>query len=169
MEFRLVEPNSIYKDSFQANVLSYKNDGEEFYYNLYKEALDDFDLYVDKLIGFSKGEGLKENWVSFSTFWLANSEDEILGVIRVRHKEIPLNGHIGYDVPPRHRKNGYGKMMLKLSLKNSKELGLDEVIVTCEENNISSEKIIKSANGEFLGLEKNDHDNKMYKKFRIKI
>jgi predicted acetyltransferase len=40
------------------------------------------------------------------------------------------------------RQKGYGNTILKLGLKKAKELGFDKLLLTCDETNISSNKII---------------------------
>ena len=63
--------------------------------------------------------------------------------MRIRHQEVESGGHIGYDISPVYRKKGYGFQILKLALKKALEIGLKEVIVTCNINNIASKKIIE--------------------------
>lgn len=56
-------------------------------------------------------------------------------------------GHIGYSVVPDERKNGYGTIILSLLLEEAKKLGINEVLVICDKNNIGSIKVIEKNNG----------------------
>lgn len=165
----LKQPSIIYKDDFLKNVYDYRTNGEMDYFNIYKEALEDFELYVRKLSDHSMGKDLPDGWtIPYSTFWLVNDEKKVFGIIRIRHKSIPVHGNIGYDVPPRYRNKGYGTKLLELSLPRAKEIGLNNIILTCEERNIFSEKIIRSSNGRFLN-KINDADNIVYNQYIIEL
>ena len=115
------------------------------------------------------GKNLPDGWkIPYSTFWLVNDEKKVFGIIRIRHKSIPVHGNIGYDVPPRYRNKGYGTKLLELSLSRAKGIGLNNIILTCEEGNIFSEKIIRSSNGIFLN-KINDADNIVYNQYIIEL
>jgi len=47
----------------------------------------------------------------------------------------------GYRKREQHK--GYGKLMLKLALPRAKKLGLNQVLITCNDNNTGSIKIIE--------------------------
>lgn len=85
----LIEPSKDYKDKFKEMVQDYEKYGEIEKFNMYKEALEDFDNYIRNLIDNSDGIGLPEGWVPCNTYWLINNYDKILGVIRIR-KELNL-------------------------------------------------------------------------------
>ncbi len=58
-----------------------------------------------------------------------------------------LGGHIGYQVLEAYRRLGYGREMLRQALPLCAELGLDAVLVTCDQDNIASRKIIEANGG----------------------
>ncbi len=62
---------------------------------------------------------------------------------------LMMGGHIGYEIRPSRRKQGYGTEILRLGLEKAKELGLQRVLVTCDEDNIGSKKIIEHNGGKF--------------------
>ena len=164
----LVEPNIRYQKSFENYILSYRKNGDEYYYNKYRKALEDFQSYLTELHNYSKGIDLPKGRVAYSTFWLID-KDEVVGVVRVRHEEVEFGGHIGYDISPNHRKRGYGTQILKLALEKAGEIGITEIIVTCNINNIASRKIIEKNNGKLLGTIFDEEEKEHLHKYRIKL
>jgi predicted acetyltransferase len=164
----LAEPNEIYRMSFENYVLSYKNNNDEYYFNKYKKALENFQNYINDLHNHSKGINLPQEMVVTSTFWLI-AENEVVGVVRIRHQEVECAGHIGYDISPDHRNKGYGFQILKLALDKAKEIGIEVVIVTCNINNTASKKIIEKNNGELLGIVFDAEENEHLYKYSISL
>ncbi|GAA0730240.1 GNAT family N-acetyltransferase [Clostridium malenominatum] len=145
----LSKPNKEYQKSFEEYVQSYKNSDENFYYNFYKKALENFNEYLNDLDNYSKGIELPLGWVITSSFWLIDN-NEVVGVIRIRHQDVLADGHIGYDISPYHRKRGYGTQILKLALVEAEKIGIKEAMVTCNIDNIQSKKIIEKNNGKLI-------------------
>jgi len=82
------------------------------------------------------------------------TDNKIVGVIDLRHHlGNPVlrewGGHFGYIVRPGEREKGYAKEMVRLNLINCKELGLHKVTITCNRNNIASERTILANGGVF--------------------
>jgi predicted acetyltransferase len=162
----LAKPSKQYEQSFQNYVLSYKNINDSFYFNIYKSALDNFDEYITNLINCSRGIDVPKGWVATSTFWLID-KNEVVGVLRIRHKEIPYAGHIGYDIAPNFRNKGYGTEIVKLALEKAKNLGITEAIVNCNINNIASRRVIEKNNGKLLGIILVEEGNEELYKYSI--
>ncbi len=127
------------KSSFQQKIAAYNNDVAEYFAENKKG--EDYILARN-------GELVMR--VPEDTLWLANDK-EYLGTIHLRHclnDSLKLyGGHVGYDIRPSARRNGYGTKMLKLSFPYLIEIGLDKVLITCDITNIGSRKIIESAGG----------------------
>ena len=82
------------------------------------------------------------------------SDDRIVGVIDLRHHiNHPIlgtwGGHCGYSVRPSERGKGYAKEMLRLNIQNAKKLGIEKMLVTCDADNLASEKTILANGGVF--------------------
>ncbi len=82
------------------------------------------------------------------------SDNRIVGVIDLRHHlGNPVlrewGGHFGYIVRPSERGKGYAKEMVRQNLIKCKELGLHKVMITCNCNNIASERTILANGGVF--------------------
>ena len=85
------------------------------------------------------------------------SDNRIVGIIDLRHHiDHPIlstwGGHIGYYVRPTERRKGYGKEMLRLNLLNAQKLGIKKVLITCNKDNLASEKTIVANGGIFESL-----------------
>ena len=85
-----------------------------------------------------------------SFFWIADG-DEVVGFLALRHRlnEWLLNegGHIGFSVRPSRRREGHAHQALKLALPGAKRLGLDRVLLTCDEDNDGSRLTIEGNGG----------------------
>lgn len=90
--------------------------------------------------------------VGQTLFW-AVDEDGYIGRLAIRHALNDslriFGGHIGYNVRPSRRREGHGTRMLALALPHTRNLGIERVLITCDETNIGSRKII-AANGGVL-------------------
>ncbi|WDV48022.1 GNAT family N-acetyltransferase [Clostridiaceae bacterium M8S5] len=163
----LVEPCKKYQNSFKKYASAYRKINDTHYFNKYKKALENFDNYLKDIYNCSMGINLLHGEVMTSIFWLLFKE-EIVGVVRVRHQSIDTAGHIGYDISPNHRNKGYGNQILKLALKKALKLGIKEVILTCNIDNIASKKIIEKNNGKFISTLYDKEDHEYLSKYIIK-
>ncbi|WP_446899870.1 GNAT family N-acetyltransferase [Clostridium sp. LBM24168] len=79
----------------------------------------------------------------------------------MRHKLtdelLKRGGHIGYGVRYSKWNKGYGTELLRQALLKSKSMNLHDVLITCNDDNIGSSKIIEK-NG---GLLENKLENKV--------
>lgn len=128
------------------------DDRKDIYELKISDLQNNFAEYIEKLLSESEGENLPEGYVPQTTYWLIDN-DEFIGRVSIRHtlteSLLKEGGHIGYDIRPSKRNMGYGKRILELSLPKAKELEIDKVLVTCNETNTGSKKIIE-ANGGIL-------------------
>ena len=96
------------------------------------------------------------------------SDNKEVCIIDLRHHiNHPIlstwGGHIGYYVRPTERGKGNGKEMLRLNLLNAQKLGIQKVLVTCNVNNLASERTIISTGGVFENIIKvNNETMKRY-------
>ena len=86
------------------------------------------------------------------TFLLIRENDnKIVGTINVRwnlSKEmLQFGGHIGYGIRPTERRKGYNKINLYLGMIEAKNVGLDNVMLDCDVNNLGSDKTLKALGG----------------------
>jgi predicted acetyltransferase len=106
--------------------------------------------YVRALERHRRGLELAPGWVP-DTFLAAAVDGEVVGRVSIRHElnEFLENvgGHVGYAVRPAHRRRGYATEILRQALIIARSEGVDEVLVTCDEDNLASATIIERQGG----------------------
>jgi|Napbiome12C3dose_1001474.scaffolds.fasta_scaffold00001_315 predicted acetyltransferase len=136
------------------------------------EPKQTFEQFVRCKIEQAKGLNLPEGFVPTTELWLIDKE-EFIGRVSIRHRLtenlLRLGGHIGYYIRPSKRKMGYGKMILKLALKEAKKLGIFKALVTCDDTNLGSAKIIEANGGILENKVDNGRDNPLKRRYWIKI
>jgi len=150
----LAEPSIVYKDSFLAGTRESQAEGLELFVNLDKTS-ENFEAFLQKLRDARDRAKIPPDRVPMSDFWLID-DNEYIGRLSLRHElnEALLlwGGHIGYQIRPSKRMRGYGKEILRSGLIKAKELGLSRVLVTCDEDNIGSRKIIEYNGGQLENI-----------------
>jgi predicted acetyltransferase len=83
-------------------------------------------------------------------FWIAD-DCGFVGYLALRHGLTPFlleeGGHIGFSVRPSRRRQGHASRALALALPRATELGLERVLVTCDEDNEASRRTIERNGG----------------------
>jgi predicted acetyltransferase len=94
--------------------------------------------------------GTRVKSVPFSMHWLVTG-DTFIGETWFRHvlndRLLQSGGNIGYGIRPRCERQGYGKLMLRLTLDEARRRGLDRVLLTVHEWNVGSQRIIEANGG----------------------
>ena len=114
----------------------------------------DFASYIEAITGQTgsirllTGEIVPK--VPFSVFWLVEG-DEFIGEASIRHELnahlLKEGGHVGYGIRPSRQRQGYGRLILALALAECRRLGLDRVLLTCDDRNLASARIIEANGG----------------------
>lgn len=117
-----------------------------------------YDEWLDKINNEKEGINLPPGRVP-SSLYLLMDKDRVIGSVSIRHTLegskflSTYGGHIGYGIRPSERRKGYGTLALRLALEKCLELGLDNVMVSCKEDNIGSAKIIENNMGTLSKIE----------------
>ncbi len=119
----------------------------------YGRALEDFDVFLARILSQSRPSALPPGRVPQSHFWLLDDDQtRVLACGRLRHRLLPdlevEGGHIGYDVSPAVRGRGVGTRLLALLLVEARRLALSRVLITCDDDNIPSRRVIEKNGGQ---------------------
>ena len=152
MKLKFIEPNSSLENSYQ-------------------DYMDEWEKSKEKIIPFASGKRDTQNYQELLSLWeedktekarekgfvpatlyfTLDESDKIIGCIHFRHELneflLKSGGHIGYGVRPSERKKGYAGESLRLFLELVKEKGYKKVLITCDDDNIASAKIIEKNGG----------------------
>ena len=136
----------------------------ETYLASYAEAFNEYESYPrragnpfsdprngDLLAHFDDmrhARNLPEGWVGATACWLVDDEAQrFLGQIDIRHRLtdslLRYGGHIGYAVRLGEWNKGYGTLMLALSLPHARELGITRCLITCDDDNPGSARVME--------------------------
>lgn len=106
--------------------------------------------YVEQLDLVRRSVQLPEPWVS-ATFLLAFVGDELVGRTSIRHRLndflLAAGGHIGYAVRPAFRRRGFATEILTQSLIVARAHDVGRVLVTCDDDNDASARVITRCGG----------------------
>ena len=157
MQAFLARPQRRYKDSFLEGVNEYIR--EERTVSWHPDILARrFDEYL-KVLRQAETEPLA-GMVPASHFWLISADQRYLGDVDVRHHLNEslrrFGGHIGYKIRPSERRKGYGTLICRLGIEQARRRQIGDILITCDDDNIGSWKIIE-ANG---GILEDKIDNK---------
>ncbi|MEG0253977.1 MAG: GNAT family N-acetyltransferase [Vagococcus sp.] len=95
---------------------------------------------------------LREDFVPAYQYMLVRKNDnKIIGFshFRIKLNSFLLNygGNIGYSIAPSERRKGYGEKMLAEVLKEAPKFNLDKLLLTCDESNLASMRVIEKNQG----------------------
>lgn len=149
----LVKVSKEYKNQIEDMLVEWKKFNNE-HPDTYKSPAaifyeySNFDDYIHNLIeigeNYDKYDSTK---VPATTYFALDKERNIMvGAVNIRHYLNDylrqFGGHIGDGVRPSERRKGFATEIISLALQKCKELGIDQVMITCNENNIGSKKSI---------------------------
>ncbi len=112
---------------------------------------DVFASFVEAVQADALPDTPRLDWhVPCTTLWWIEGED-YLGRLAIRHELndflLDVGGHIGYDVRPTRRREGHATEMLTQALPWARALGIDPALVTCDDDNVGSIRVIEAAGG----------------------
>ncbi|MGA7204857.1 MAG: GNAT family N-acetyltransferase [Specibacter sp.] len=110
-----------------------------------------FGDFVDTLRSYALPESPRPaGHVPCTYLWIVDG-DTFIGSLAIRHELndflLELGGHIGYSVRPSARRLGHAATALKDALSLAAGLGIDRILVTCDEDNVGSRATIEKNGG----------------------
>ncbi|MGR6968036.1 GNAT family N-acetyltransferase [Streptomyces cynarae] len=157
----LINPTARLRASFLAAVTEFRQDRDTpvpwFVTDVDPPALTDaraFNAYVARVLGERDETAAPwDGFVPMTTLWWAEG-DQMLGRLAIRHRLTPAlekaGGHIGYDVRPSARRQGHATAMLAAALPIAASLGITEALLTCDDTNTASQRVIEANGGRFI-------------------
>jgi predicted acetyltransferase len=145
MDVRLVNLSVDMKDHYIDYYSEWKDSGEKMNSGILRKMNPErFEEMVQAIHEIEIGNG--ERGVQESVYFLVNEKDRILGAVTIRHslteRMFNTEGHIGAGIRPSARRKGYATKILELALDKMRALDIPNALVTCNEDNIGSEKAI---------------------------
>lgn len=93
----------------------------------------------------------KDDIPAMTYFYVREADDHIVGMVNIR---LALNdflrkegGHIGYSIRPTERRKHYATELLKAAADVCNRIGIHEVLVACNRENVASAGVIKNCGG----------------------
>ena len=135
---------------------------------------DNITEWLERVELFENIESVPEFWVQTSQYIYVRKQDQkIVGMIQVRHARNDyiekIAGDIGYSICPSERGKGYATSMLKCVIEQCRMFGMKNILITCMEGNIASQKVITKNAGRYESTIVDFETNKKYKRYWINI
>lgn len=112
-----------------------------------------FPSFVQRKLKQRDGLGLPKGFVPCSEFWMIE-EQRFVGRIVLRHHLNEalgkFGGHIGYEVRPTERRKGFAQQAVAMVFPEARARGLAEVLITCDDDNLGSIKVIERNHGRLV-------------------
>jgi predicted acetyltransferase len=140
-------------------VKEYLADDQSYFtmlFDMHEETQGDMEKIISLQIGQEKGEFLPAGWVPVTTLWLEQDE-KIVGQAAIRHAlNCPVleefAGHVTYYILPSCRKRGYAKFFLERIIGEARMIGIKELRLYCDEENIASRKILEASHARLIDI-----------------
>lgn len=158
----LIDPTAKLRTSFLAAIAEFHSDQQHptpwFVTDIDPQALTDdtaaFDAYIARVLNEREEPATaRTGHVPMTTLWWAQ-DDQMLGRLAIRHRLTPkleqVGGHIGYDVRPGARRQGHATAMLAAALPLANALGIEQALVTCDQTNTGSRRVIEANGGRHI-------------------
>jgi predicted acetyltransferase len=157
----LVEPTVAVRASFLAAMQEFADEGRAGDHTMVGGDLAEWSAHWASAEGFARyvagvvrdreeDAPRRPGWVPCTTLWWVDGP-AYLGRIAIRHRLTPglreVGGHIGYDVRRSARRQGHATAMLAAALPVAAALGIDPVLVTCDDTNVGSRRVIEANGG----------------------
>lgn len=168
----LVLPTIKYKNEIMAYREDFLNRNDSLDGSAGLANAKSFEDWLANIKKNSNAQTVAPNLVPASTYLvIRKSDSKLVGMVDIRHELneqlLFSGGHIGYSVIFEERKKSIAKEILRLALVKCSVLGIEEVLLTCNQANIASEKTILANGGKLENIVNDGGINKM--RYWIKV
>lgn len=173
-ELELIFPSKEYKEQVEQFKEEFINNNEnDIPGGGGLEREETFEDWMQKINDDLSEEKSKERGRVPSVLYLAfrKQDKKLIGIIQIRYELneylFKCGGHIGDSIRPSERNKGYSTKMISLALKEAKRIGIGNVLMTCDKNNIASARTIIKNGGKL----ENEviEDNKIVQRYWITL
>ena len=154
MKLKLIRLTPEYKSQLTDMMDEWTASGEKIVpYAIAKHDFRDFDGYLSGLEIKADNPAVSSGrLVPDSTFFCLDEERNIfVGAVNIRHYLneglLRTGGHIGDGVRPSERRKGVATAMIGLALEECRKLGIERVLMVCDDGNLGSAKSIENNGG----------------------
>jgi predicted acetyltransferase len=169
----LQSPSPQYRRSYLEELKEFNREDSLHYNKLdYQEIASHFADYTHTLIEQSQGQSLPAGYVPATELWLID-QGEFIGHVSIRHylnqNLATHGGHLGYYVRPSKRRLGYGSRLLSLALTVVKSMGITKALLTCDDDNLPSIRIIELHGGQLIDIIPQESRPTLLRRYRIPL
>ncbi len=149
MKLELVQPSERYRESFLRGLREFREEGLSWWLG---PELDTAEQHFGGFVATKLADSVRRaaSIVPKTHLWAA-AKDEVVGRISIHHELTDAlrteGGHIGYDTVPSFRGRGVATAMLRQALPHARLLGLTAVLLTCDDTNEASIRVIERNGG----------------------
>ena len=155
-------------------LIDYNNDFKKYFPN-FKNSINEntFNDWLKEIKESQKDESKMHVY----PYWLMKGEKAIgLPILKTNidanEEYKKYGGHISYVISPSYRMKGYGTHCLHLALKECEKLGLDTVLITCDEKNVGSARVIENNYGHLIDTcmcDMGSYKGRIFRRYSINI
>ena len=140
-------------------------------WGLQRKEYEDYGIWLKDIENLTKGISKNPHINVPATTFLALCDNRMVGNIQMRHYLndylLRTYGHVGYGVRPSERRKGYATQMLFLVIEKYRHSGVDEILLSCDKENIASRSTIIK-NGGVLENEFAEESGNIVQRYWIK-
>lgn len=167
---RLVLPDATHKEVLLEAAGEMQACGE---WDITPAALgEQFDTLIQDLVAARDPRTAPRDVLPYTDYWLF--DDGIwIGLLtlhpRITDELLRRGGHVGYVIRPSRRRQGYGMGLLRLGLEQAKAMGLTRVLLTCDDTNLGSRKVIDAHGGQLEDMVQVAADAPLVRRYWISL
>lgn len=171
VKIQVVRPAERYRETFLRALREFRDEGLPWWLGADLDTAErDFAAFVNKKL--AERDRRTETSVQKTHLW-AVADEQFVGRIAIHHE---LNdalrvagGHVGYDTVPSFRRRGVATEMLRQALPWARALGLTEVLLTCDDTNAASIRVIEKNGGSLRETKRSDAGGALKRYYWIRL